>query len=128
MRIEALAKIVHEANRAYCESIGEYTQLPWEATRDNIKASAVDGILHVMKNPDAAPSASHDNWLAFKAADGWVFGEIKDEVLKTHPCMVAYSDLPEEQRVKDDLFQGIVLALMDTVEYDESPAGEVVLP
>ncbi len=128
MKIEALAKILHEANRAYCESIGDDTQLLWEATRDNIRASTIDNVLYVMKNPDVAPSAIHYNWVILKAADGWVFGEIKDAVRKTHPCMVAYSDLPEEQRAKDDLFQGIVLALMDTVEYDESPAGEVVLP
>ena len=57
-----------------------------------------------MENLDAPCSASHESWLAFKEADGWVYGKVKDEVLKTHPCYVPYDELPEAQKFKDTLF------------------------
>jgi hypothetical protein len=40
-----------------------------------------------------------------------VYGEVKDAVAKTHPCMVPYDDLPEFQRKKDALFLAIVRVL-----------------
>jgi hypothetical protein len=43
--------------------------------------------------------------------EGWVYGETKDPVAKTHPCLVAYNDLPIEQQVKDHLFRAVVKAL-----------------
>jgi len=53
----------------------------------------------------------HESWCDFKRADGWVFGEVKDAGAKTHPCLVPYAELPEEQKIKDHLFSAIVTAL-----------------
>jgi hypothetical protein len=50
----------------------------------------------------------HGQWMALKEIEGWTYGPIKDEQLKTHPCMVPYADLPEHQKVKDHLFSAIV--------------------
>ena len=54
------------------------------------------------------PEESHNGWLAHKEKEGWVYGTIKDAVAKTHPCMVPYSQLPPEQRIKDHLFSTVV--------------------
>jgi hypothetical protein len=51
--------------------------------------------------------------MADKVAAGWHYGEVKDAEAKTHPCMVAYEELPFEQRVKDHVFRAIVSALKD---------------
>jgi hypothetical protein len=72
----------------------------------------MSGVRHVLTNPNTTPEGSHANWLKDKALDGWVWGSKKDPVLKTHPCMVAYSELPLEQRVKDSLFIAVVKATL----------------
>ena len=83
----------------------------WFSAPDWQRDSAIDGVTHALDNPNAGPEDSHQNWWAGKIADGWVYGEVKDPVAKTHPCMVPYSKLPEFQRKKDALFLAIVRAL-----------------
>ena len=107
----AIARICHEANRAYCESLGDLTQTTWDNAPDWQKESAINGVQFHMDNPDSKPSDSHENWMKEKESDGWVFGEVKDPEKKEHPCMVPYDQLPQEQQVKDALFIGIVRAL-----------------
>lgn len=107
--IDQIARLAHEINRAYCESIGDDSQPPWESAPDWQKDSARAGVLFHLQG-DHPPSASHENWMAQKQADGWVYGETKDAEAKTHPCMVPYEQLPQEQRAKDYLFRGLVKA------------------
>ena len=111
MTVEDVARICHEANNAYCEVIGEKPQPPWDKAKKNIQESAKDGVRFHMANPTAGPKGSHQNWLKFKEADGWTYGEKKNATKKTHPCMVPYEKLPAKQRVKDEIFCGIVKAL-----------------
>lgn len=106
--ITAIAKICHEANRAYCSAIGDNSQLPWEDAPDWQKESAKKGVEFCLNNPDAPPSANHDSWMKQKEADGWKYGEVKDADKKEHPCFVPFAKLPVEQRVKDVLFKEIV--------------------
>ena len=113
MKIEQLARIVHEANRIYCQEIGDNSQEPWENTSDAIKDSAIDGVQYRIDNPKATPKEMHDNWVKFKKEEGWKHGKEKNAFRKTHPCICAYKDLPDEQKRKDDLFSAIVGALHD---------------
>lgn len=109
--IEGVARIAHEINAAYCRSIGDNSQPTWPEAADNIKASAVDGVKFRLANPDAPPGEAHRNWLKFKEADGWRYGEVKDVEAKIHPCIVPFEDLPLEQQVKDHLFCQVVDSL-----------------
>jgi hypothetical protein len=102
--IAEAAEYCHEANREYCEAIGDVTQTPWEVAPDWQKESAIAGVKAIWANPETTPEESHLGWLEQKMADGWRYGEIKDIHNKTHPCMVEYSQLPEEQRAKDTIF------------------------
>jgi len=108
---EQIARTCHEANRAYCHAQGDYSQVPWSMVPDNIKQSAVDGVLFHVTHPDVGPEASHTNWYNFKKADGWIYGPIKDADKKEHPCMVSYGELPREQRAKDYIFAALVETL-----------------
>ena len=102
-----IAKICHEANRAYCKSIGDDSQPSWVDAPDWQRQSACNGVkFHLLG--EHAPSESHDNWLKDKEADGWVYGLVKDPAKKEHPCMVPYDQLPVEQRTKDYIFKSIV--------------------
>ena len=113
MDVSAIAKVCHEANRAYCASLGDMSQLSWEEAPEWQRVSAVKGVEFSLANPDAPPSASHDSWLREKMDTGWKYGPVKDPEKKEHPCFVRYEELPSEQRAKDHLFQGIVRALKD---------------
>lgn len=106
--LEDVARACHEANRSYCNSIGDNSQPAWEDAPDWQKQSAVNGVKHALENPDATPEDSHKSWLKEKEADGWKFGEVKDPDKKEHPCFVPYEQLPEEQRKKDEIFLSVV--------------------
>lgn len=111
MNIEAVARICHEANKAYCETLGDTSQPSWEPAPDWQKSSAIKGVEFHLKNPDALPSASHDAWLEEKRATGWKYGPVKNPETKEHPCFVPYEELPTEQQAKDYLFKGIIESL-----------------
>ena len=102
-----LARVCHEANRAYCQTLGDNSQPTWEDAPQWQVDSAVRGVEFHLENPEAGPSGSHENWLREKEIDGWVYGVTKDPDAKTHPCMVPYGDLSAEQRFKDHLFTAI---------------------
>ncbi len=105
-----VAKICHEVNRTYCASINDNPQVSWEDSPQWQRDSVINGVRYHLENPDAGPSAGHDNWLKEKYADGWVYGMEKDPIAKTHPCCVPYEELHPEQQTKDYLFITIVKA------------------
>jgi len=107
----SVARVCHEANRAYCIGIGDNSQPAWEDAPLWQVQSAIRGVDFCRANPDAPPSANHDSWLAVKREEGWKFGAVKDPEKKEHPCFVTYDELPEEQKRKDALFKAIVAAL-----------------
>ena len=108
MNIEGIAELCHEVNRAYCSALGDQSQLPWNDAPEWQRKSAITGVQFIIDNPDALPSASHDNWLAEKTRDGWRYGDVKDVEKKEHPCFVPYDALPVEQKAKDYLFGAVV--------------------
>jgi hypothetical protein len=108
---DEIARVCHEANRAYCAALGDMSQLPWEDAPDWQRTSAIKGVEFALANPSAPPSASHDSWLEEKRATGWKYGPVKDPEKKEHPCFRPYEELPAEQRRKDALFLAIVRAL-----------------
>lgn len=112
MNVEQIGRICHETNRAYCESIGDHTQEPWDEAADWQRASAIKGVEYALNNPGAPASAQHDAWLRDKERDGWKYGAVKDPAAKEHPCIVPYGQLPQEQRLKDHLFKAVVAAFV----------------
>jgi len=105
---ETIARVAHEINRAYCASMGDDSQLPWEEAPEAQRASIIAGVEMHLGNPDATPEQSHAAWLERKLAEGWVHGEVKDVEAKVHPCCVPYEQLPAEQKAKDYLFRAVV--------------------
>lgn len=112
LKIEEIAQVAHETNRIYCQILGDYSQPPWEEAPDWQKESAIAGIQAYRDDPSITPEQSHENWMALKLEDGWVYGETKNPDTKEHPCMVPYSELPPEQKIKDLLFLSVVKALL----------------
>jgi hypothetical protein len=121
--IEQVAKVCHEANRAYCQTLGDNSQLSWESSPEWQRDSARNGVrFHFSQHAagvEPSPSASHDKWLEQKRAEGWQYGPTKDPEKKLHPCFVLYDQLPIDQRRKDYIFAAICKAFA-------ASAGEAV--
>jgi hypothetical protein len=111
MTIKDIAKIAHEINKCYCESIGDNSQPDWENAPDWQKSSAINGVQFHLDNPNATPSASHESWLKQKTEEGWKYGLVKDAEKKEHPCFLPYEQLPTEQKSKDYLFRQVIHSL-----------------
>lgn len=110
MEVHDIAKICHEANKAYCESLGDVSQKSWEDAPEWQCISAIKGVIFIIDNPNALASASHESWLEEKRLGGWKYGIVKNAEIKEHPCYVPYEQLPLEQRRKDYIFGAIVRA------------------
>lgn len=43
----------------------------------------------------------HDVWAEARILQGWKYGKKRDDEKKTHPCLVPYDELPEEEKEYD---------------------------
>lgn len=107
---EDVARVCHEANRAMQVACRDPRRSPpWDDATAWHRSSAYASIHAVVQG--ATPEEVHEAWMLEKAEQGWVYGDVKDEEAKTHPCLVPYGELPLEQRAKDAVFHAIVKAL-----------------
>lgn len=105
-----IARVCHEANRAVQIATNDPAVSPaWDDAPEWQRDSAIEGVQKALDG--ATPEQLHESWSAFKRDGGWVYGETKNETAKTHPCLVPYDELPEEQKHKDALFSAIVSTL-----------------
>ena len=43
----------------------------------------------------------HEVWAESRISQGWTYGPERNDVLKHHPCLVPYEDLPEVEKAYD---------------------------
>ena len=43
----------------------------------------------------------HEVWAETRIRQGWSYGKQRDDKKKTHPCLVPYEELPEEEKDYD---------------------------
>lgn len=44
---------------------------------------------------------THEVWSANRIKDGWVYGEVRDDEKKQHPCLIPYEELSETEKDYD---------------------------
>ena len=115
MRIEDIARVAHEANRAFCETLGDKSQVAFDDAPEWQRQSAMNGVQAIVDGRVQQPRDSHESWSKEKIEQGWKYGPVKDPEAKTHPCLVPFTQLPPEQQAKDHLFLAVVMALLATV-------------
>lgn len=43
----------------------------------------------------------HEVWAQNRINEGWIYGPVRDDEKRQHPCLVAYEDLPESEKEYD---------------------------
>lgn len=112
-KIERIARVCYEANRAYIRATTGEIVPDWDSALPWHQHSTKMGVQRVLEAPDMTPKQIHDHWMDFRLEQGWTYGKEKDEVKKTHPSLVPYDLLPESEKTKDRLFRAIIDILKD---------------
>lgn len=60
---------------------------------------------------------THDVWAMGRIAEGWVYGERRDDVKKTTPCLIPYRELPESEKDFDRNTEISVIKLLLKLGY-----------
>lgn len=114
--IAGIAKVCHQANKAYCEANGDNSQKDWDEAEEWQRESAIMGVNFRIENPDAGHDAQYNSWMKEKVDAGWMYGEVKDPAQLTHPCIVPFDKLPKFQQLKDALFCATVDSLLPRID------------
>ncbi|MBI1339607.1 hypothetical protein GC169_05260 [bacterium] len=109
--ITRIARVMHEAVRAWQMANGQEAAPPWSRAPAWMKTASREAVVWRLAHRKAPASAQHDQWADEKLANGWRYGKVKDGKKKTHPLLIPYEDLPEVERQKDTLVAAVVLSL-----------------
>lgn len=72
----------------------QYTPQPIDTTAIELPQELMDLAEEMAKNV-------HEVWAAGRMAEGWIYGEVRDDARKTHPCLLPYEELPESEKEYD---------------------------
>lgn len=55
----------------------------------------------------------HEVWAQSRLSQGWAYGPKRSDDLKTHPCLIPFEDLPDEEKQYDrDTAMGTLKLIM----------------
>ncbi len=60
---------------------------------------------------------THNVWAETRINDGWRYGEKRDDLLKHHPCLLPYEDIPESEKEYDRTISLNVIKLIKNLGY-----------
>jgi len=68
---------------------------------DRIETSALQLAPELEGLLDVLAAHVHEAWVELRRADGWVYGPIRDDAMKRHPCLVSYEALADSDKADD---------------------------
>ena len=72
----------------------KYVPQPLDTSKVELPEELMELVEEMAKNV-------HEVWEQTRMEQGWTYGEVRNDELKQHPCLVEYEELPEEERVYD---------------------------
>ncbi len=70
-------------------------------TPNPINTSNVELSNEILELSEKLAQNVHEVWAAGRIADGWSYGEVRDDEHKLHPCIVSYNELSEIEKEYD---------------------------
>ena len=84
----------HEAEARAASAARDWRPSPADTTAVEITPEIAD-------LTEVLASNTHENWAHQRLVNGWRWGPRRDDERREHPCLVAYDDLPEEEKAFD---------------------------
>lgn len=107
-----IAQVIHAANRELQIIFGDPQPSPdWYDAPEYQRQESTASVTEALSDPGRTPEQNHQGWVDRLTAAGWKHGDVKDAETKTHPDLVPFGELPEDEQQKDRLFIAIVRAL-----------------
>ena len=72
----------------------KYVPQPLDTSKVELPEDLMELVEEMAKNV-------HEVWAQTRMEQGWTYGEVRNDELKQHPCLVEYEELPEDERVYD---------------------------
>jgi len=123
LTVEQIARIVHQAQKAHCEEIGDPLLTDWEEAAEWQRGPCIAAVRRILNLPYITPELHHEMWASNKLHNGWKYGENKDDRAKTHPHLLPWDKLTEKQKNKNRMFIGIVNALRSLADTSGGGSG-----
>jgi hypothetical protein len=140
---EAFAEQIHEnylktSNPPSVEANKPWAQLP-EDYRDSNRQQADDFIRKIRRckynirparalpvSPIQLPDEDiekmaimeHDRWREEKVRKGWIYAAVKDDVKKTHPCLIEWEKLSDSDKDKDRSTVKIIPDMLGAINFE----------
>lgn len=113
-----IAQIIYEATRLEAEwSKRSIVPEVWEKRDDKFRKQFVEIIeKYLLQDKLPTPEEAHDSWMQSYLDMGWKYGKTRDVDKKTHPDMLPFYELPQDERDKDAIFLAIVWAIKNIKE------------
>ena len=92
---------------------GKYTPQPIDTTDVKLPEELEQLVEQMSKNV-------HEVWAEARISQGWTYGEQRNDELKTHPCLVPYEELPEDEKEYDRLMA------LDTIKLVKKLGFEII--
>lgn len=110
-----IAEILHNAVSAIPRIDGS-VMVPWDALNGILKDKAADTVALLMEKSimfahGMSDEYLHDIWHANMIEMGWAYGPTYSLEHKLHPSMVPFNELPDDEKIKDAIWAGIIYAL-----------------
>lgn len=81
-------------NKQQPEVNGEYIPRPVDTTEIELPIELEPLVEQMSRNV-------HEVWAETRIKQGWTYGTERNDELKTHPCLIPYEELPEEEKEYD---------------------------
>ena len=118
-----IAEIIYEATRLEADwSNRSIVPEKFDKRDDKFRKQFVD-IVEKYISQEKLPTAeeAHDSWVQSYVDMGWKYGKERDTDKKTHPDMLPYNELPQDEKDKDAIFLAIVWAIKEILKTPIKP-------
>lgn len=78
----------------------------------------------ILELREALAKNTHEVWAQERIAQGWAWGEKRDDEKKLHPCLIPYEDLADSEKTYDRNTAMETLKAICALGYQIVPGGE----